>query len=247
MDYVSRFYTPSRLVVSASGNISHEQVIKQTEALFSDLPEDQKSQQSAANYNGGEFREHKDLEQAHLVLGFDGVSRHDDQFYAVAVLATVLGGGMSSRLFQEVREKRGLVYSVFSHHATYQDDGQFMIYAGTGPDLLPELIPVLCGEIIKSFDQFTDQEMNRAKAQIKADLLMGRESMMRRANQQAKHLIHFDDVISLEDKIKKLDQVSANDVANLAKQIFSSSPTLAALGPLGQLESFDNIKDRLAA
>ena len=246
-DYVQRFYTPSKLVISVSGNTDHKTMMELSEKLFSALPADQDFTAPAASYQGGEHRLEKELEQSHVVLGFEGVSRADDSFYAAAVLSTILGGGMSSRLFQEVREKRGLVYSVFSHHATYQDDGQFMIYAGTGPDKLGELVPVLCDEIGKIQGAVTPEELNRAKSQIRAEMLMGRESMMRRANQQAKHLIHFGKIIDLEERLQKLEAVSADDVTAIAKRVFASKPTLAALGPLSKLESYESITARLAA
>lgn len=247
MDYVARYYTPSRLVVSVSGNTDHETVTALVEKLFNDLRPNSDPGPTSAVYEGGDHRIDKELEQGHIVLGFEGVSRHADDYFAATVLSTILGGGMSSRLFQEVREKRGLVYSVFAHHTPYQDNGQMMIYAGTGPDNLTELMPVLCDEIAKMRDPVTPDELNRAKAQIRAELLMGRESMMRRANQQAKHLIHFDEVIDLQKKLLKLEVVTAEDVCALAKKIFSTRPTLAALGPLGKLEAYDTLAGRLAA
>ena len=165
--------------------------------------------------------------------------------FAVVALATILGGGMSSRLFQEIREKRGLVYSIFSFHTTYQDDGQFAVYAGTGPEHLPELVPVVCEEILKFADTLTEKELDRAKAQMRANLLMGRESMMSRANQQAKHLIHFDEVLDTQLKIRQINQLTTQDVARMARQIFATKPTVAALGPISQLESYDAIAARL--
>ena len=148
-DYVHRFYTPEKLVVSAAGNVSHDDMVKQVEVLFTDLPKDSHQSYRPAAYHGGERREEKDLEQSHVVLGFQGVRRDDPAYYDAVLLSTVMGGGMSSRLFQEVREKRGLVYSVYASHSAYHDDGQFEIYAGTGPEKLPELMPVLGDEVRK--------------------------------------------------------------------------------------------------
>jgi len=247
LDYVQRFYTPTRMVISVSGNTDHETVVNLVEKLFRELRPDCECMTPTAFYEGGQHRADKELEQAHIVLGFQGVPRHADDYFAASVLSTILGGGMSSRLFQEVREKRGLVYSVFSHHTSYQDNGQFIIYAGTGPSNLPELMPVLCDEIAKMRDPVSPEELRRAKAQIRAELLMGRESMMRRANQQAKHLIHFGKIINLEDKLRMLDSVTAKDICDLAGNIFSTRPTLAALGPLKNLEDYDTLAQRLAA
>lgn len=248
MDYVQRYYTPDRLVVSAAGNLDHDQFVKQVQDNFGDLPENSKQDDARpADYKGGEHRTERELEQSHIILGFQGMSRKDDDFYAALALSTMLGGGMSSRLFQEIREKRGLVYSIFSFHAPYQDDGLFGVYAGTGPDYLPELVPVLCDEILKAADSMNETELRRAKAQIKASMLMGRESMNRRANQQAKRLIHFGDIINIEDNIREIETLTLADIARAARRIFKSRPTLAGLGPLEKLETHEKITNRLAA
>ncbi len=247
MGYVERFYTPARLVICASGNFDHDSLIAMIEKKFDSLPRDKEQIKVGALYQGGEFREHRDLEQSHIVLGFQGVSKTDDHYYPAQILATVLGGGMSSRLFQEVREKRGLVYSIYSFHSSYSDDGQFGIYAGTGPDKLPDLIPVICEEIHKIGGSISEPELARAKAQLRSSTLMARESMMSRADQHAKSLILRGKVRGVEDIIRAIDAVSLNDLSVISAQIFASAPTLAALGPLGQLEGFDKIKDRIAA
>ncbi len=249
MNYVKRFYTPGRLVISAAGNVNHGDLLRQVERMFDHLPEDTEQTAEPARYgNGGDHRTEKALEQSHIVLGFEGISRHDDAYYTAAALSTILGGGMSSRLFQEIREKRGLVYSISSFHSSYQDSGQFAIYAGTGPEKLPLLIPVVCEEIMRICHKaVTAQELARAKAQMKANLLMGRESMMTRANQQAKQLIHFHHVFDVKDRLEKIESVTPADVRDLACRIFTSRPTLAALGPLSRLEDYDTIAARLAA
>lgn len=247
MEYVKNSYTPKNLVISAAGAVDHDAFVKQIEEQFAFLPEDQNSNRAAANYKGGERRSEKDLEQSHIILGFRGISRLDEDFYAAQALSAIFGGGMSSRLFQEVREKRGLVYSVFSFHSSYSDDGQFGIYAGTGPKDLTELIPVVCGEIEKLASTLTDHEVERAKTQMRSSLIMGRESMMTRADGQAKYMLFRDALLDI-DKIR--DQIDALDKArlvNVCERIFTSTPTLAALGPLAKLESYDTIKGRLGS
>lgn len=246
--YVSRCYTPARLVVSAAGNIRHDDLVKMVRTHFSSLPRDQNVIQPAANYIGGDHRVEKDLEQAHVVLGFRSISRHDPRYFDAVALSTILGGGMSSRLFQEVREKRGLVYSVFSYHSSYADDGQFVLYAGTGPDRLTELMPVLVDEIHKIVQSpVKKNELARAKIQMRSNLLMARESMMTRAGQQAKHLINFKEPFSVEKLLQEIDGVNIDSIQSLAADIFSSAPTIAALGPLKQLDSYDKIAKRLTA
>lgn len=248
MDYVRRFYTPGRLVVSAAGNVDHDTFVKRVEQSMSRLPADTAPVAQAADYKGGEHREDKALEQAHIVMGFRGVHRSDPDYYTAVALSTALGGGMSSRLFQEIREKRGLVYSVYAFHSAFQDDGQFVIYAGTGPDRLPELMPVMCDEIAKvTQDLMNPAELVRAKAQMRASLVMSRESMMTRANQNAKHLIHFGAEMDVQEKLHRIDEVTLEDMRRMAQKVFSTRPTLAALGPLGKLEEYDRLSGRLAA
>ncbi len=247
-DYVHRFYTPSKLVISAAGNIDHEAFAAMAQTMFADLPPDSAQTYEKARYTGGEVRVSKDLEQSHVVLGFQGINREDPDYYSAIILGTILGGGMSSRLFQEVREKRGLVYSIYASHSSYHDDGQFEIYAGTGPENLNELVPVTCDEIVKTMnDLVTEAELNRAKAQIKAGILMSRESMLSRANRQAKYLINFNRAPDVSRLISMVDAVTVYSVQKIAQKIFTGTPTLAALGPLDNLTSYDQIRKKLGA
>ena len=246
-EFMTGFYSPSRTVVSAAGHIDHDELVEKVAELFKDMPEDKDFTPKPAAYQGSDHRVQKDLEQAHFILGFQSFSRLDEKYYTAQALSSLLGGGMSSRLFQEVREKRGLVYSIFSFNSAYQDDGQFGIYAGTGPDSLEEIIPVISDEIVKVTQNVTEQEVERAKAQLKSHLLIGRESMMTRADQHAKHLIFKKSVFDVEETLKKIDAIDAAAIKAVAAQIFSSKPNLAALGPLQKLPSFNVIEDRLAA
>ncbi len=246
-DYISKFYTPGRMVVSAAGNVGHADLVRMVEERFGGLGPDREADFSPARYTGGEQREERDLEQAHFVLGFRGVARTAPDYYVASALSTLLGGGMSSRLFQEIRERRGLVYSIYSFHQAFADDGQFAIYAGTGPEDLPALMPVLC-ECLRAVTQTVEpHELARAKAQMRAGILMGRESMLGRADQQARHLLTFGNVLDISDILARIEAVKVEDVVSMARRIFSGVPTLAALGPLERLEPYDWLTDRLAA
>lgn len=245
--YIHKFYTSKQLVVSAAGNLDHETLVRAVQEKFEGLPDSAAHTRTRANYTGGEHRREKDLEQAHIVLGFRGVSRSDPGYHAAQVLATLLGGGMSSRLFQEIREKRGLVYAIYSFLHAFSDDGQFAIYAGTGAVDLPKLVPVLCDQIRAVTQNVTGEEMSRAKSQLRASLLMGRESMMQRADHQARHLISFGAPLDMAKQIAKIESVDAAAVCAVAQRIFSGTPTLAALGPLKALESWDTLRGRLTA
>lgn len=247
-DYVRCFYTPSNMVVSAAGNVSHDDMVRYASELFSGLPKDAGAVSQAARYEGGDVRYDKDLEQAHVVLGFQGISRFDPDYYAAVLLATVLGGGMSSRLFQEIREKRGLVYSIYGSHTSYHDDGQFEIYAGTGGDKLPELVPVVCDELMKIMQEPVPMdELARAQSQLRASILMSRESMMSRSNRQAKYLLHFNEGPDINHLIERIQAVTPDVLQTMAQRIFAGKPTLAALGPLSHLEDYDRVSQRLAA
>jgi len=247
LDHVSRFYSAGRTVISAAGNIDHETLIEQCDKLFRRLSSDSNQSQIGAVYEGGEMRLSKELEQSHFIIGFEGLSRLNDDAVAAQALSTLLGGGMSSRLFQEVREKRGLVYSIFSFHSGYQDTGHFGIYAGTSPEKMGEIVPVVCDEILKITADIHEDELERAKAQLKANLLMGREQMMSRADGQAKHLLFRDEVLDISKRVATIEALDVKKIRAVAKQIFSSRPTLSALGPLDNLEDFDMVQKRLAA
>lgn len=231
-DYVRRFYTPDNMVISAAGNVTHAEMLKWVEEYFTDLPVNSNENFVPAQYKGGEKHVEKELEQTHIVLGYQGISKNDPDYYAALLLSTIMGGGMSSRLFQEVREKRGLAYSVYATHTAYHDDGQFEIYAGTGPDKANELMPVLHDEIEKiSTSLVSADELKSAKNQMKTGILMGRESMLSRANRQAKFMINFNRDLDIQKIITDVDGVTSEQVQAVAMRMFNSKQsTLSRLG-----------------
>ncbi len=247
MDFTRRLYTPNNMVVCASGNLDHDAFVQHVSEAFCGSSSDHDQNKVGAIYKGGEHREMRDLEQSHVILGFNAPSRLDDAYYAGRVLSALFGGGMSSRLFQEIREKRGLVYSIYSFYMAYSDCGQFGIYAGTGPESLPELVPVVCEEIMKLSETLKEEEITRAKSQLRASSLMSRESMMSRADQNAKSVFLHGRIKTPDEIIQGINAVDRDALLDVCQKVFTSAPTLAALGPLGQLEDFDTIKGRLAA
>ncbi|HLO76919.1 MAG TPA: pitrilysin family protein, partial [Magnetospirillum sp.] len=200
--------------------------------------------QSAA-YVGGDFREERDIEQVNLVVGFDGVSYDDPDYYAASVLSTLLGGGMSSRLFQEVREKRGLVYSIYSFTSSYADGGLFGIYAGTGEDEVTELVPVMCDEVVKVVGGVSEAELQRARAQLKASILMSLESTSSRCEQLARQILVYGRPIPTAEVVDKVEAIDNAEIIRVAKRLFSSTPTVAAIGPLAKVEGYDQMVARL--
>ena len=247
MAYVKKFYTPHNLVISAAGHIDHDDFVKQVTALFNDLPDNQIAGYPHSDYKGGDIRTEKELEQAHVLFGFKGIKRSHPGYYDMVAMAHILGGGMSSRLFQEIRENRGLAYNIYSFHSTFRDDGVFGIYAGTGGDRLKELMDTLVDELKKFAASVTELDVDRTKKQLKASLLMGRESMSTRADQNAKHLLYHNRVLDTDDLRRRIDQISIKGVTDLATSTFSGVPTIAAIGPLAQLPSYADIQQKLKA
>jgi predicted Zn-dependent peptidase len=247
MSYMRRHYTADNTVIAAAGNLAHEQVLDLVAMHFDDLATTPAPAALSALYGGGEFRESRDLDQVHIVLGFPSVSYADTDFYPTMLLSTLLGGGMSSRLFQEVREKRGLVYSVYSFTAPAMDGGLFGIYAGTGESEAAELVPVTLDELHKVQGQVTEAELGRARAQLKASLLMSLESTGSRCEQLARQMQVFGRVVPTDETVAKINAVTAVDVQRAAARVFRAAPTLAALGPACRVPALPQIADRLAA
>jgi predicted Zn-dependent peptidase len=244
--YLGTHYVPSELVLTAAGAVDHDRLVDQALRQFESLPALRPPEAVPVTYLGGDFREAQELEQLHFLLGFQGAAIGDADYYAQSMLSTVLGGGMSSRLFQEVREKRGLVYSIYTFASAYRDGGIFGVYAGTGPTEIAELVPVVCDELQKVIDHVDEAELGRARAQIKASLLMSMESTMSRAEQLGQHLLTFGRTIATKEIIEKIDEVDADAVKRAAAKLFTSRPTIAALGPIDHLESYEKTAQRLS-
>jgi predicted Zn-dependent peptidase len=245
-DYMRRHYSADRLVLAAAGQVDHDRLVDLAAHAFDSLPRRGDDSVEQADYRGGDFREDRDLEQAHIVLGFAGVDNLDPDHYPVSVFSTLLGGGMSSRLFQEVREKRGLVYSIYSFASSYRDGGLFGIYAGTGEREVAELMPLICDELVKVADSVGDEEVARARAQLRAGLLMSRESTGSRSEQLAQQLMVYGRPVSVAEIVGRIEAVDRAAVAGAARRLLASAPTLAALGPIDRVEPLARLRDRLA-
>ena len=245
VDYLGTHYRGGDMVLAAAGNVDHDTLVDIAGAAFSALRSGTNSAPGDSRYSGGEFREDRELEQVHLVLGFRGASFHDADFYDQSVLSNLLGGGMSSRLFQEVRERRGLAYSIYSFGSSFTDDGIFGIYAGTGEREAAELVPVICGELARLAATLSEEEITRSRTQLKASLLMSMESTGMRCEQLAQHLLIFGRVIAVDELTTKIDAVDATAASAAAGRILTSRPTFAAMGPLSSVASLDDIVARV--
>lgn len=245
--FMTETYTAPRTVLAAAGNIDHDAFVRLAERHFAGLSRVQPELPEEASYRGGEFREARDLEQVHVLLGFNGVPYDHPHFYSTAVLSTLLGGGMSSRLFQEIRERRGLVYSIYSFASSYTDGGLFSIYAGTGADEVAELIPVMCDEVMRVTDGVGDAELARARAQLKAGILMSMESTSSRCEQLARQVLTYGRPLPMDELVDHIEAVDAAKVRDAAALVLRGEPTLAVLGPVGRVEPYDAVRRRLQA
>jgi predicted Zn-dependent peptidase len=245
--YLRDHYGAQRMVLAAAGNLDHDHIAGLAEKLLAELPTERPVVTELARYAGGERREERDLEQLHLVLGFPGLTLDDPDFYAGSVLSTAFGGGMSSRLFQEIREKRGLVYTIHCFGHSYRDSGLFGIYAGTGEQEAAELVPALCEETRKLEDGLSPGELARAKTQLKAGLLMSLESTSARCEQLAQHLLIHGTPFDPADIVHRIDAVDGAAIRRVVAGWRAGPPTLTGLGPLGRLEGFERVRERLAA
>jgi predicted Zn-dependent peptidase len=246
-DYMRRHYPASNVVVAAAGALDHDHILDLVNQHFADLPGDPSPKAEGAHYGGGEFREPRDLDQVHIVLGFPCAGYGDPDYYPTLLLSTLLGGGMSSRLFQEVREKRGLVYSIYSFSSPFMDGGLFGIYAGTGESEAAELMPVTLAELHKVQHAVTEVELARARAQVKASLLMSLESTGSRCEQLARQWQVFGRVIPTAETVAKINAVTTADICRAAGRVFRAAPTLATLGPVAQVPGLAEVAERLAA
>ena len=245
VDYLARHYRGPNLVIAAAGRVDHDRFVALAGEAFGGLPAEAERRDQEAHYTGGEYREDRALEQVHLVIGLPAVGIRDPQYYTLSVLSTLFGGGMSSRLFQEVREKRGLVYAVYSFVSGYRDGGMLGVYAGTGENEAAELIPVVCAELGKVTDGVSEEEVARARAQLKASILMSLESTSSRCEQLAQQILTFGRPLGVPEIVAKIEAVDTAAVKAFAKQLAASRPTLASLGPIGKVERFERVAARL--
>lgn len=244
--FMADYYAANRMIVAGSGAIDHDRLVSLAQEKLGNLTAGTPAQTAPAEYCGGETRIEDDLEQLHWLLGFPAIGHHDPMIYPLQAFSTILGGGMSSRLFQEIREKRGLVYSIYSYLAPFDDGGIFGIYAGTDPDRISELVPVVCEQLCSIADTITEAEVARAKAQLRAGVLMSLESSMARAEFWANNLMIFDKPPTVDTILHKIEAIDLPAIQAAAHRVLSGAPTMTAMGRLVNLEPLDQIKLRLA-
>jgi len=229
--YLSRNYRGPDMLVAAAGAVEHKAIVEAAEKKFASFTGPAAPEPEQAHFDGGTRVETRDLEQVHIALALKGLSVTDPQLYSLQVFASVLGGGMSSRLFQEVREKRGLCYSIHAFHMPYSDIGMFGLYAGTDETDAPELMRVMIDQIGNATETITEAEINKAKAQMKAGLLMALESCSSRAEQLARHVLAYGRPQTVQELVARIDAVSVESTRDAARALLSRSrPAVVALG-----------------
>ena len=246
--FVAEHYGPERMIVTAAGAVDTASIVAAAGRLFGGLERRPEPAFTAARFTGGERRETRDLEQVHVALAFEAPGARDDDAYVAQVYATALGGGMSSRLFQELRERRGLCYAIFAQAGAYEDTGLITLYAGTGADQIRELSEVTMDELRRAADGLSRPELERARAQLKAGLLMGLESASARAERMARMLSVWGRVPTIEETIARIDAVTPERLRAFGEALAASGrPALAMLGPVGDAPGRDELARRLAA
>ncbi len=237
-DYMAANYRAGAMTLIASGAVEHGAMVRLAEDLFAQLKPGAIPAPAAARYTGGEFRQEEELEQAHLAFALPGLANADPDFFVGQIYATALGGGTSSRLFQEAREKRGLCYSIYAFANGFQDSGFLGIYAGTGEKEAGEIAAVVAGEMQAMAANLTEAEVARARAQIKVSLLMGLERPGSRAEQIACQLFALGRLQPPAEIVAQLDAIDAAQVRGYAARVMQSAvPAMAAIGPVSRLES----------
>ncbi len=243
--YMGRSYSASRAVVAAAGAVDHDRIADAVASAFDKLPRAAPPPSEPARYQGGATTIARPLEQTNLVFGFEGMSYRDPDIYAVGVFNNLLGGGLSSRLFQDVREDRGLCYEIHSFHWSYGDTGIFGISAGTDPGDAVDLMSLTLDVLHATVDGATEAEVGRAKAQMKVGLLGALESSSSRTDQMARQLLVFGRTLDLDEIVAKIDAVTVEDARAAGARLVRSSPmTFAAIGPKRGLDKVRKLAEQ---
>jgi len=245
--FVKEHYGPEQMVLAAAGAVDHDTLVDAAREAFGHLAMSPQIIAPKADFVGGETRTVKDLEQAHFALSLESANYLSDDIYTAQIYATALGGGMSSRLFQEVREKRGLCYSIYASAGAFADSGMMTIYAGTSGDDLAALANITVDELKRAGEDISEEEVARARAQMKAGMLMGLEGASSRCERLARMVSIFNRVPRLDEVIAKIDAVDAATVKDFAADLCTKPAALALYGPVADAPDVSQLAKRLAA
>jgi len=245
--FVGEHYGPDQMILAAAGGVDHDAIVAQATAIFGGLTPVGAANIAPARFGGGERREVKGLEQVHFALAFEGPGYRDADVYTAQVYSTAMGGGMSSRLFQKIREERGLCYSIFAQSGAYEDTGSLTIYAGTSEEEIGDLTRLTIEELKRAADDMSEAEVARARAQLKAGLLMSLESPSSRAERNARLLSIWGRVPDIDEAVARIDSVSTADVRRYGGGMTVAPAALALYGPVSAAPDLEAIRRSLAA
>jgi len=243
--FLVREYIPSKMVLAAAGNVDHARIVEEAERLFGAMPAAPIRAPEAGHYTGGERRITRKLEQANIVLGLPGLSFKDPGYYATHLFAHILGGGLTSRLWHEVRETRGLAYSIDSFHWPFSDCGLFGIGAGTSGADVAEFTKVTLDCVRQATTDISEIEMVRAKAQMKVALLTALETPGGRIERMARQLLSWGRIVASDEIVRKVDALDQDHVREAGCLLLQGNPTVAAIGPIKGLPSLETIRASL--
>ena len=230
--YVATHYHAAHMVLAVAGAISHQKAVAYAEKYFASLPSSKAQSVIDATYHGGHLHQQRTLEQTHLMIGFAGLPYHHEDYHALRLLTSILGGGMSSRLFQEIREKRGLAYTIHAFHNCYADQGLFSVYSSTTPHNIEALGTVVAQELHKACTTITPQELARAKKQAIAGLLMAQDSTLGKSEELGHNLTCLNHHVETSEIIATLETIALDKIHQLLQQLItSSSPAIVTIGP----------------
>jgi predicted Zn-dependent peptidase len=246
-DFTGTHYGPDQMILSAAGGVDHDAIVAAAERIFGGLKPRGRPAAEPARFVGGERREVKDLEQVHFTLSFEGPGYRDDAVYTAQVYATAMGGGMSSRLFQKIREDRGLCYSIYAQSSAYEDTGHVTIYAGTSAEEIGELTALTLTELKRAADDMTEAEVARARAQLRAGLLMGLESPSSRAERNARLLSIWGRIPAVSEAVAKIDAVDTASLRAYAHGLTQARAALAIYGPVAAAPGIEEIRHGLGS
>jgi predicted Zn-dependent peptidase len=243
--YLTAHYHAPNMVLAAAGAVDHAALVAEAEKHLAALPQKTPPRPEGAVYAGGIKRSGKPFEQTHLVLAFEGPPYRHPGYFTAQILAGALGGGMSSRLFQEVRERRGLCYAIYAFSSGLSDSGTFVVHAAGSPDRAHDLFAVIRDELERAADQgFENVELARVKAQLKMGLLAGLESSSTRAEQLARQILIHGRVLTTEELIEKVERVEAADLQSMVERLLVSPLCLATVGPILHVARFEAVAEK---
>lgn len=237
LDFFYRMYTPDNLVIAIAGNVRHQTAVEILRPVFDGWAGSSGLRnRQTPHVTSRRVVKTKDTEQVHLCIGTKGLEQNDESIFTLHLLNTILGGGVSSRLFQKIREDRGLAYSVYSYQTSYKDAGLFTVYAGMRPANLKEVAGIILEEFFTLAQKPVDpEELFRAKALLKGNLMLSLESTNNRMSRLGKGILLLGKILTPDEILQRISQVTGEDILELAKQIFDPALiTMAAIGPVGE-------------